>query len=846
MISYPFPQAVTNFEVVERDLRDLNDLVINNKFDEIKVFIQETKREKGRINWDSYIIKDACRDAVRLGREEIVQLFFNEGLNANAYAHHDGNSGCICPLNHFAARVGNLSMVKLLVEKGARIKDERRFYDEDDHQHAMRAAIKGGHSDVVQYLLENGGSAKGSFSGQDDVQPFLGRAAFDGQKLMVDLLAKHGAQIKSSLLQNHKKYRKDNGNYNSAISKYSDENKSWKLKYSSETEIQKWDKRKQELIEQRDILLQQYSESVQMILDHAIGINFEKEKSTYRAYSALPFLKDLDITGFNFVGVSIDCQPITREMLVLAGLKGAKEAIISCDDIANIEDKERRDALAARLEAKLREEGKIITEDGVVNLVPLADAVSNGHLDVVLVRLSAGIDPNQVASDANLPIVAAAKNGFSDIVRLLAEHPEIDKKSRLTAAEKAKENGHIEIYEYLSSHVDVNERDPEGYALIHKAVKAKDIEEIKRLLSRGADIHLKSENRRTPLSIAAGNAGNIQWGKQASEKDIALLEFLLSNGANPNKCKSYLPLYAAAKAGSVKAVELLLPVTEKRNVKKDGKIIPWYIPVMFDSYGSKEWLQILSVLKKHGADLNARDRRYGDETILHRFIRGFPSFSDIRSTMAGLRRSITGCEDRLEPNPLQKEYEQLINNAEMKFTDVLKKLDFLLENGADPTIVSDDKDKETPLHVLIKKIDLGFIEGATEQVIGRFLKYGIDINTPDAYGFTPLHRAAISDLAAVAYLLDKGADIKARTEEGLTPLHLAAAGRPETTKLLIQKGADVNAVDENGLTPLAFSQQACIDNNRWHREEPYREAQSILMKAGGNRNVCLMLDSRQD
>lgn len=44
--------------------------------------------------------------------------------------------------------------------------------------------------------------------------------------------------------------------------------------------------------------------------------------------------------------------------------------------------------------------------------------------------------------------------------------------------------------------------------------------------------------------------------------------------------------------------------------------------------------------------------------------------------------------------------------------------------------------------------------------------------------------------------------------------------------------------DENGLTPLAFSQQACINNDKIYehpsqeRGAPYREAQSALLLAG--------------
>ena len=148
--------------------------------------------------------------------------------------------------------------------------------------------------------------------------------------------------------------------------------------------------------------------------------------------------------------------------------------------------------------------------------------------------------------------------------------------------------------------------------------------------------------------------------------------------------------------------------------------------------------------------------------------------------------------------------------------------------------------KQTPLHILIKKINLDFIEGATEKIIERFLKYGL-VNTSDADGFTPLHKAVSTDnFTAATYLISQGADVKAKTIQGLTPLHLAAARSPQMTKLLISAGAEVNALDEKGRSPLAYSEVCMggvlINNNEtyWHPpsnegKELYREAQRELI-----------------
>ena len=65
-------------------------------------------------------------------------------------------------------------------------------------------------------------------------------------------------------------------------------------------------------------------------------------------------------------------------------------------------------------------------------------------------------------------------------------------------------------------------------------------------------------------------------------------------------------------------------------------------------------------------------------------------------------------------------------------------------------------------------------------VVGSLIKTrllldrGVDINSRDNIGLTPLLSAAISGhTAVVELLLERGADVNARTEKGFTPLKLA-------------------------------------------------------------------------
>ena len=106
----------------------------------------------------------------------------------------------------------------------------------------------------------------------------------------------------------------------------------------------------------------------------------------------------------------------------------------------------------------------------------------------------------------------------------------------------------------------------------------------------------------------------------------------------------------------------------------------------------------------------------------------------------------------------------------------------------------------TPLHM----------GGVPDELVIWLVEQGLDINTPDYYGATPLYRQAILGRDTVKLLLELGADIGKPNTYGESPLHVAAEFfHPKTVKLLIDKGADVNAKNDMGRTPLASVLMVC-------------------------------------
>lgn len=155
----------------------------------------------------------------------------------------------------------------------------------------------------------------------------------------------------------------------------------------------------------------------------------------------------------------------------------------------------------------------------------------------------------------------------------------------------ASKNNHIEIVDFLlSKGADVNAKDSAGYtALIYTG----DITIAADLINHGADVHVRTKNKNTPLIIAvkngqldmvkllldngvrvdvkdAGGCTALMFAAQkedAHEFDIA--KYLIDHGANVNAKddEDHTPLMSAAETGHGQIVQLLLDNGANKNAK---------------------------------------------------------------------------------------------------------------------------------------------------------------------------------------------------------------------------------------------------------------------------------------
>ncbi|MHC4212186.1 MAG: ankyrin repeat domain-containing protein [Planctomycetota bacterium] len=208
--------------------------------------------------------------------------------------------------------------------------------------------------------------------------------------------------------------------------------------------------------------------------------------------------------------------------------------------------------------------------------------------EIVGKLLAKGADVNAKDSrQGDTPLHNAARRGRCKAAELLIRAgADVNAKSKvgLTPLWYAKEKDHTETIDLLSRHGAVES--------LHDVVMAGDIEQVKRLISKGADVNARSDSWLiTPMHVAAG------------EGHKQICELLISGGAEVNAKSGELeddegwtPLHGACSGGHKEVAELLLDHGAAVNAKTKHSKTP------LDVARKEGHQKIVELLLKHGAE----------------------------------------------------------------------------------------------------------------------------------------------------------------------------------------------------------------------------------------------------
>jgi len=291
---------------------------------------------------------------------------------------------------------------------------------------------------------------------------------------------------------------------------------------------------------------------------------------------------------------------------------------------------------------------------------------------------------------------------------------------------------------------------------------AGNLEEVKSLISAGADVNERGVWGTTPLHYAS------------MEGHVEVAKLLISKGAYvnaPDGLDAMTPLHWAAGRGDKQTVEVLLSEGADINARNKGGRTPLFEAMKSSAADRKE---IVELLVAKGAKVPA----------LH-----------LAAYMGDMEKVRKCLQDGTDINS-QEDFccTALHAAANGGRKDVAE---FLISRGAD--IDAKDTSGMTPLYYAAMH--------NYEDIADLLLAKGADVDAKDASNWTLLNYAMWDQSDnAIRLLISKGANINAKDINGFCMLTWAIWwGGQDTVELLISKGADVNAEDNAGCTPLYWA-----------------------------------------
>lgn len=305
------------------------------------------------------------------------------------------------------------------------------------------------------------------------------------------------------------------------------------------------------------------------------------------------------------------------------------------------------------------------------------------------------------------------------------------------------------------------------------------------------------------------NTGNTLLFNAVANSDIDKVNYLLSQGANPNVSNltndGMFPLHKAVRTNNPEIISLLLKAGANMYAEQNEFITPLNFAITCD-YEKIDPLNTipLTLLLKHGADLN-RQNSQGKSSLDYLFSTGPDDKETNPSTINAVLRVINSSNDDI--NNLDRDGKTTLFIAvEENSTNIVKDL---LALGANPNL----KNFKTSMFPLSQAVINNNI-----RILQMLLDNEADINAQDNDGNTALHYAvSLGHANIVKKLLSvKTIQLNLKNSFDYTPLYMAVLRHnQEITSLLLKAGADMYAenLNNNNDTPFICAVEECIQTN---------------------------------
>ena len=369
--------------------------------------------------------------------------------------------------------------------------------------------------------------------------------------------------------------------------------------------------------------------------------------------------------------------------------------------------------------------------------------------------------------------------------------------------------GHLNLCKMLIDKykVDLHMTDNEGCTAVHCSAQSGNYELVAYFVEMGADIHLKTDDGRNCLHIAALQ-GHLNLCKMLIDKHKVDLDMTTNQGWTAVHCSAQNGNYELIAYFAGMGADILLKLNDGRNCLHIAAL-----------NGDLNLCKML--INKHKVDLDMTTNQ--GLTVVHcsaqsgnyelvGYFAGMgadihPKIDDGRNCLhiAAINGHLNLCKMLID------KYKVDLHMTDNKGCTAVhlsaqsgnyKLVAYFVEMGAGIHLKTDDG--RNCLHIAALNGDLNLCKMLID-------KHKVDLHMTDNKGCTAVHYSSQSgNYELVAYFVEMGADIHLKTDDGRTGLHIAALqGHLNLCKMLIDKHkVDLHITDNEGWTAVHCSSQS--------------------------------------